>query len=286
MRAHVRTGFCYSRETLEAYCRFCEKHDLHLISDEIYALSTWSSARDSCAAAAPPPQPFVSVLSLDLARVRCSPARVHCVIGSSKDWGSNGLRIGALISQHNPALVSALESACLLMKVSSAADATWCSLLLNLRKRDEYITLNQAALREAYDYATTWLESHAIPYRPSSAGHFVFCDFRKFLPALGDGFGEWDREGALADKLVAHGVNLARGAAYGHTEPGWFRLTFTLRADLFELGLRRLESALALPETVAVSLVRQSSLTPGVSSDEDEDITRSLSQSMSLAPRH
>jgi 1-aminocyclopropane-1-carboxylate synthase len=29
------TGFCYPRETLIAYCRFAEKHNLHLIVDEI-----------------------------------------------------------------------------------------------------------------------------------------------------------------------------------------------------------------------------------------------------------
>lgn len=31
----AHTGFCYSRETLIAYCRFAEKHNLHLIVDEI-----------------------------------------------------------------------------------------------------------------------------------------------------------------------------------------------------------------------------------------------------------
>jgi len=32
---HNPLGFCYPRDTLVAYCRFVEKHGLHLISDEI-----------------------------------------------------------------------------------------------------------------------------------------------------------------------------------------------------------------------------------------------------------
>jgi 1-aminocyclopropane-1-carboxylate synthase len=28
-------GFCYSEESLLAYCRFAERHNLHLIVDEI-----------------------------------------------------------------------------------------------------------------------------------------------------------------------------------------------------------------------------------------------------------
>lgn len=32
-----------SREMLLAYCRFAEKHDLHLISDEVYALSVFEN---------------------------------------------------------------------------------------------------------------------------------------------------------------------------------------------------------------------------------------------------
>lgn len=72
-------GFCYSRETLLAYCRFVEKHNLHLISDEIYALSTFTTPSNADA------QPFVSLLSLDvLAEAGCCPSRVHAIYGASK----------------------------------------------------------------------------------------------------------------------------------------------------------------------------------------------------------
>lgn len=36
-------GRTYSKEVLLDYALFAEKHDIHLISDEIYALSVWDN---------------------------------------------------------------------------------------------------------------------------------------------------------------------------------------------------------------------------------------------------
>jgi len=36
-------GQCYNKETLLAYAIFAEKHNLHLISDELYALSIYDN---------------------------------------------------------------------------------------------------------------------------------------------------------------------------------------------------------------------------------------------------
>lgn len=91
-------GFCYSKETLLAYCRFVEKYDLHLISDEIYALSVYDTPGTIPACFETPSfnqvlriiddpdaQRFVSLLSVDaLAEAGCSPARIHVIYGASK----------------------------------------------------------------------------------------------------------------------------------------------------------------------------------------------------------
>lgn len=42
---HNPTGRIYSADTLRAYVQFAEKHDLHLIANEIYALSTFHNPR-------------------------------------------------------------------------------------------------------------------------------------------------------------------------------------------------------------------------------------------------
>ncbi|KAI5475436.1 1-aminocyclopropane-1-carboxylate synthase [Pseudohyphozyma bogoriensis] len=248
---HNPLGFCYSKDVLLAYARFAEKYNIHLISDEIYALSCFESP-DSVS-----PRPFTSFLSLDVqADAGCDPSRIHVIYGSSKDWSSNGLRVGALISQANPALHTAMESSCLLMKISSAADLLWSNLLLDDEALPTYISLNRARLSAAYTRATNFLKTHAIPYRPSNAGHFIFIDLRRFLE---QGVEPVVAEERLAMKLAGYGVNLARGNAYSHPEPGWFRLTFALRADFFEqvlAGLTRVERALGLSPTVSVDVVR------------------------------
>lgn len=64
----------------------------------------------------------MSILSIDVKKeADCDPARVHCLYGMSKDFGANGLRIGVLVSQHNPALMRAVLSTAILMKISSAS---------------------------------------------------------------------------------------------------------------------------------------------------------------------
>ncbi|GAA5895380.1 uncharacterized protein JCM6883_001487 [Sporobolomyces salmoneus] len=241
---HNPLGFCYPRETLIAYASFCEKFNLHLIVDEIYALSTFKTSHEAV--------PFTSILSIDpLAEAHCNPSRIHLVYSASKDWGVNGLRLGVLVSQSNPDLHTAMESSCLLMKISSASDILWSSLLLDPIALPQYLEMNRSRLAKAYASAVEWLEKWDIPYRPSSAGHFVFIDLRRYLPERSSEDGRYletgvEGEEELAKIFLRNGINVARGSAYSHPTPGFFRLTFTLRPDYFKIGLSRFEQALNL----------------------------------------
>lgn len=69
-------------EILLEYCRIAERHNLHLISDEIYALGVFSSSDF------PKKPKFRSMLSFDLRKEGIDPSRVHVVYGMSKDWCS------------------------------------------------------------------------------------------------------------------------------------------------------------------------------------------------------
>jgi aspartate/methionine/tyrosine aminotransferase len=86
---HNPLGRCYPPELLEACILFCARRNLHFISDEVYALSTFSSADFPNR----PCVPFTSVLSLDVAAIGGDPSRVHMVWSLSKDFGCNGLRV-------------------------------------------------------------------------------------------------------------------------------------------------------------------------------------------------
>ena len=67
-------GRTHSRQTLLDYCMFAEKHDLHLVSDEIYGLSVYDNPKYTDAL------PFTSMLSLDVKKetgVNFDKSRLH-----------------------------------------------------------------------------------------------------------------------------------------------------------------------------------------------------------------
>lgn len=73
---HDLAGRCYTRDGLVEIMKFCESKSIHLISDEIYALSVYQRPdrrSDS----------FVSALSIDPAGL-IDHARVHILYGLSK----------------------------------------------------------------------------------------------------------------------------------------------------------------------------------------------------------
>ena len=70
-------GRCYPRDTLVGLMKLCQKYQIHLLSDEIYALSVWKNED------APKAEPFVSVLSIDTTGI-IEPDLVHVIWGMSK----------------------------------------------------------------------------------------------------------------------------------------------------------------------------------------------------------
>jgi gliotoxin/aspirochlorine biosynthesis aminotransferase len=79
---HNPKGTIYPQTHIAALLQFCEKNNLHFISDEIYALSVFSSSGIE----------FSSVLQADLDRLEVNPNRVHMMYSVSKDLGSSGFR--------------------------------------------------------------------------------------------------------------------------------------------------------------------------------------------------
>jgi aspartate/methionine/tyrosine aminotransferase len=84
---HNPLAACYPRNLLEECVKFCEKHSLQFISDEIYALSQFPNGEMTSTI------PFTSVLSLNLADLEVEASRVHMLWSMSKDLGQSGLRM-------------------------------------------------------------------------------------------------------------------------------------------------------------------------------------------------
>ena len=84
---HNPFGQMYPKEVLEACVKFCQEHDIHYISDEVYALSVLPTPTVES------PVLFISALSLDLDTLGCDARRVHTIWSTSKDFGSSGIRM-------------------------------------------------------------------------------------------------------------------------------------------------------------------------------------------------
>lgn len=80
---HNPLGQCYPRETLQAMLELCKRHELHYISDEVYALSIHQPFPVDF-------QPFVSALQLGDDGMR---DQIHVIYSLSKDFGCNGIRV-------------------------------------------------------------------------------------------------------------------------------------------------------------------------------------------------
>lgn len=83
---HNPSGRCYSQTALESAARFCQEKNIHLISDEVYALSSLGPPKDGG-------EKFVSILALELPSLGVDSARIHMIWSTSKDLGSSGCRL-------------------------------------------------------------------------------------------------------------------------------------------------------------------------------------------------
>jgi aspartate/methionine/tyrosine aminotransferase len=92
-------GRCWSPVTIRALGMWCARRGMHLVVDEIYAMSDFSkdttSRFRSC----------LSVIGDGVLR-----QNVHCLYGLSKDFGMGGLRVGFLVTQNKAIRKATLEA--------------------------------------------------------------------------------------------------------------------------------------------------------------------------------
>lgn len=239
---HNPLGRCYPRASVDGLMRLCQSRQMHLISDEIYALSVWKNRVDKNE----PLIPFESLLSRDTTSL-IDPALVHVLWGMSKDFGANGLRVGAIISQSNPELHIAQKCLSLYSFVSGMSDQITTSILQNDDFTARYIQRNQEKLSLSHEFLTQLLDKHGIEYSHGcNAGFFVWVNLgKKYLEIhpkeidIGLDFTDM-----LFQKLLKSKVYVANGTAYGSENSGWFRLVFAHPLPWLEEAMARILRAI------------------------------------------
>ncbi|KAJ2709169.1 hypothetical protein H4R19_004389 [Coemansia spiralis] len=249
MTPHNPLGIVYSREVLQAFFRFASEHGLFVVVDEIYALSVFGQSEDVA--------PFESVLSWADLDSYIDPASVVVLHGLSKDFGLNGFRMGWVFSPWNADLVTVLRRYSPFGYRSAYTDRLIARLLADREYIDSMLQISRARLASHYSAVAQFLDRHSIKYIPCVAGHFVWLQLpvhthAKVLRAQGASASDegaateitaWTAE---AEHVVwehtvkeAH-VYMPPGQSFFATEPGWFRLTFSISMLELEVVLDRL----------------------------------------------
>ncbi|KAJ5306265.1 hypothetical protein PENANT_c017G00668 [Penicillium antarcticum] len=238
---HNPLGRCYPRDVLVGLMQLCQRYQIHFVSDEIYALSTFENTVDN---GVPPAVPFESALSVDLTGV-IDASFVHVLWGMSKDFGANGIRIGVIISQGNPDVHLALAGSTLYSSVSGPTDHLASVMLEDIEFTDWYIMRNQELLAEGYAYATRYLRDHGIEYATGcNAAFFVWMNLGKRFCDLHPGERGGDVGEKVMQRLLGKKVFLASGALFGSEQDGWFRIVFTQGYEVLSLALERIVAAI------------------------------------------
>jgi aspartate/methionine/tyrosine aminotransferase len=237
---HNPLGRCYPRHVLIGLMQLCEKYKVHLVSDEIYALSTFRNQVDS----EPPSVSFESILTIDPQGI-IDPARIHVVWGMSKDFGANGMRLGCVISQYNESLHNALVQPALYSVPSGMSDHAAANILEDDAFTERYIKENQRKLSEHHRIAATWARENDIEYKPGvNAAFFLWVNLGQAYRGRHPDLNIDDLSDHVMQVMLKQKVWLASGVQFGAEEPGWFRIVFSHQPHHLHEGLRRVVVAL------------------------------------------
>ncbi|KAF8663235.1 hypothetical protein HU200_055842 [Digitaria exilis] len=231
-------GTTVTRSALEDVLDFVTRNNIHLISDEIYSGSVFSSPD------------LVSVAELVESRRAAAgddlagnliASRVHIVYSLSKDLGLPGFRVGVVYSYNDDVVTTARRMSSFTL-VSSQTQKTLAAMLADETFAGEYIRTNRERLRERHDHVVDGLARAGVPCLRGNAGLFVWMDMRRLLAGGGEEEATVAGELRLWDRLLREvRLNISPGSSCHCSEPGWFRVCFAnMSLDTLDVALARM----------------------------------------------
>ncbi|XP_061359064.1 1-aminocyclopropane-1-carboxylate synthase 3-like [Gastrolobium bilobum] len=225
-------GTTMSRSELNILVDFIKDKDMHLISDEIYSGTVFSSPG------------FVSIMEILKERndLQDSDAqvwnRVHVVYSLSKDLGLPGFRVGAIYSENDTVVAAATKMSSFGL-VSSQTQYLLSAMLGDKKFTRNYIAENQKRLKQRHRMLVLGLQKAGINCLQSNAGLFCWVDMRHLLHS-----NTFEAEMELWKKIVYQvGLNISPGSSCHCTEPGWFRVCFAnMSEETLNLAMKRLKA--------------------------------------------
>ncbi|CAN5133549.1 guanitoxin biosynthesis PLP-dependent (S)-gamma-hydroxy-L-arginine cyclodehydratase GntC [soil metagenome] len=187
-----------------------ERHDLWIISDEVYEAFTWGA-------------PHVSIASLD------SGNRVFSVFSLSKTYAMTGARIGYLVTPPGTAdTMRTVQEA----TISCAPEPGQYAALAAIEGPQDAVERARGHYLENLAAAVALLEGRGIRYLAPGGTFYLWIDMGH---ATGGDVAGW-AEGFLLEQRVA----IAPGSAFGRSGGGWIRVNLATSRETLLEGLARL----------------------------------------------
>jgi len=232
------TGQVYTKAQIAEFFQWCEARKIHLVSNEIYALSLLDQTHETIAPDYPEPKHFNSVLRL--LEEKQSPY-FHWWYAISKDFGLSGLRLGMAYT-HNEDLLRAWGNYGATSMTSNHTQWMLAEIFRDTAWTKQFVATNQLRLTESYATVIRTLKQHDTPYAHAIGSLFVWLDFSHFLTADTE-----EAELELWQEIYDRtGILLTSPIGMGAQERGWLRLVYSsVSLAELEVAMERLSAWLS-----------------------------------------
>ena len=203
-------GTVFPAELQRQLLDFAKRHDLWVISDEVYEAFTWG-------------EPHVSMASLD------DEGRVFSVFSLSKTYAMTGIRIGYLVTPPGMAdTMRTVQEA----SISCASQPGQYAALAAIEGPQGHVEAAREHYLENLAAASALLDARGIRYLAPGGTFYLWVDMRHV--AAGD-VAAWAEGFLLRDRVA-----IAPGSAFGRSGEGWIRVNLATSQQQLLEGLGRL----------------------------------------------
>lgn len=203
-------GVVYDESTLRGLLEFARRHDLWVISDEVYEYFTYGS-------------PHVSLASLD------EDDRVFSVFSLSKTYAMTGVRVGYLVTPRGlgDTMRTVQEAA-----ISCVAEPDQYAALAAIVGDHQPVADARDHYRRNLELARALLDERGIGYLEPRGAFYLWIDVSH---ASGGDVGAWAERFLLSDRVA-----VAPGSAFGRSGEGWIRVCLAASPEVLTRGLGKL----------------------------------------------
>ncbi|MCU1558503.1 MAG: aspartate aminotransferase [Microbacteriaceae bacterium] len=203
-------GTVLDEPQLRTLLDFAKRHDLWIISDEVYEYFTYG-------------QPHLSIASLD------DDDRVFSVFSLSKTYAMTGVRVGYLVT---PPGLTAIMRTVQEASISCVSMPSQYAAIAAITGDHQHVADSREHYRDNLEAACALLDERGIRYLRPGGAFYLWVDVQH---ASGGDVAGW------AERFLLHQrVAVAPGSAFGRSGEGWIRICLAARREDLLEGLQRL----------------------------------------------